>query len=159
MGHRSWSRELTCSPETASPAGEEQGCDGKQPPRDGERAGWPRPRVLPWRDRAPQRAGWGAGRLRGPVTPQTLLVHQHREDRKDGAPLGGRDKHGTRAVAQEALLCTRNRLFYFIYFLLMWPIYSILIELAIVLLLFHLFLLQDTWDLPPNPGTDWRAES
>lgn len=62
-------------------------------------------------------------------------------------------------MAQEALLCTRNRPFYFIYFLLMWTIYSILIELATVLLLFHLFLLQDAWDLAPNPGTDRRAES
>lgn len=62
-------------------------------------------------------------------------------------------------MAQEALLCTRNRPFYFIYFLLMWTIYSILIELATVLLLFHLFLLQDAWDLGPNPGTDRRAES
>ena len=62
-------------------------------------------------------------------------------------------------MAQEVLLCTRNWLFYFIYFLLMWPIYSILIELATVLLLFHLFLLQDTWDLPPNAGRDRRAES
>ncbi|CAN0404018.1 unnamed protein product, partial [Rangifer tarandus platyrhynchus] len=38
---------------------EEQGCDGKQPPRDGERAWRPRPRVPPWRER-PRRGLAGA---------------------------------------------------------------------------------------------------
>lgn len=129
-------------------------------------------RSRPWR--AGPAESWLGGRAswRDCLSNAARASTQERQGRWGSVGGGGRKNQGTQGTAEEEPLCTQKSAFLLLYFILMWTIYSVFIELATVLLLFHFFFFFccktrgpycPTWERacsPPAPTTTGsRAES